>query len=114
MMTEQYIKAVAEGKARDMLQKQAEIASRHYNGGTGRLLASLHKNPVMQGGKMRIEYPLYIRFLDLSRSRSGKRKKGYHPIYNRYTYGYLFTGIYVRLMAGLSGAVRQTISRIFN
>ncbi len=113
MITEKYIKAVAEGKAEDMLKKQAEIASRHYSGGTGRLLASMSTAPVMHGKRLTVSYPLYIRFLDLSRTATGKRKKNYHQIYNRYTYGYLFTGIYVRLCQGISGIVRQTISRIF-
>lgn len=114
MMTEKYIKAVAEGKAADLFAKQREIVSRHYSGGTGRLVSALSSVPVMQGRRLSIQYPLYIRFLDLSRTANDKRKKNYHPIYNKYTYGYLFSGIYRRLIQGFSGTVRQTLSQVFD
>lgn len=114
MMTEKYIKAVAEGKASDLLEKQREIAGRHYNGGTGRLFAAMSSVPMMRGNRLDLNYPLYIRFLDLSKTATGKRKKNYYEIYNRYVYGYLYIGIYVRLRQGLSGMVRQTIMQIFS
>lgn len=113
MMTDQFIKSVSESKAQDLLRKQTEIAAQHYSGGTGRLISSLSTTPVMQNGQMRITYPFYIRFLDLSRTATGKRKKGYHPIYNRYVYGFLFIGLYTRLLRGLSGMVRQVIHSNF-
>lgn len=114
MMTEKYIKAVVEGKASDLLEKQREIAGRHYKGGTGRLFAAMSIVPMMRGNRLGLNYSLYIQFLDLSRTATGKRKKNYHEIYNRYVYGYLFIGIYVRLRQGLSGMVRQTITQIFS
>lgn len=75
MMTEKYIKAVAEGKASDLLEKQREIAGRHYNGGTGRLFAAMSIVAMMRGNRLGLNYPLHIRYLDLSRTATGKRKK---------------------------------------
>ncbi len=34
-------------------------------------------------------------------------------IYNKYIYGYLYTGIYVRLRQGISNSVRQVLSQTF-
>ena len=52
MMTEKYIKAVVEGKASDLLEKQREIAGRHYKAGTGRLFAAMSIVPMMRGNRL--------------------------------------------------------------
>lgn len=55
-----------------------------------------------------MSYPAYIRFLDMKRSRTGKRKKS-APIYNRPVYGYLVGGIYRHLNAIIPGLLVRTV-----
>lgn len=121
MITENYIKAMVEGKAGDLLEAQRAIASTTYKGGTGRLMASLNVTPKMQGMKLNINYPLYIRFLDLSKKKTKngyKRKKGYtsktHEIYNRYTFRHLYCGIPGNLVEKLGTGVKQTLDNMFS
>lgn len=109
------IGAVAEGKASDLLEKQREMAGRHCNGGTGCLFVAMSSVSMMRGNRQWLNYPLYIRFLDLSRialQESGRRiTLRYAP---NVSYGYLYIGIYVPLRQGLSGMVRQTVMQIFS
>ena len=49
---------------------------------------------------VRINYPATIRFLDLKKAQSGKRKKYYTPIYNKLLFGHLYGNGY-----SLSGIV---------
>ena len=53
--------------------------------------------------------PIHIRFLDLKKTRSGKKKRNYTPIYNRYVYGYLKSDIWRMLMAALPKQMIRTI-----
>ena len=48
-----------------------------------------------------------IRFMDLKKTAFGKRKKIYHPIYNKPVYGYLFGYAYDRMRFGLTNYLRQ-------
>ncbi len=113
MMTKKYIKAVVEGKAKDLLEQQTLVFEQVYNNRSGQLKSALSQTPKMQGKRLTIKYPLHIRFLDLSKTRYGKRKKHYAPIYNKYTHGYLFTGIYARLRQKISASVKQVVTQIF-
>lgn len=47
----------------------------------------------------------------MKRGSSGKNKKVYEPIYNRFIWGYLFTGTYMALLRGLTGRVFMTVVR---
>ena len=38
-------------------------------------------------------------------------QKVYEPIYNRFIWGYLFTGTYMALLRGLTGRVTMTVVR---
>ncbi len=115
MTTEKYIKAAIEGKAKDLLLHQSEVFELAYKSRSGELKRALtQQTPTMSGNKLNLKYPLHIRFLDLARTRYGKRKKNYAPIYNKYTYGYLFSGIYARMRQKVSGAVKQVLDSIFS
>ncbi len=114
MITEKYIKGVVEGKAKDLLKHQTLVFKQVYKSRSGQLKAALSQTPVMQGKKLTLHYPLHIRFLDLLKTKNGKRKKHYAPIYNKYTHGYLFTGIYVRLRQGISSSVKQILNQVFS
>ena len=54
-------------------------------------------------------YPKHIRFLDLKRGSSKRKKKNYRPIYNKYVYGYMMGYAYRRLASGFAAYVRSTI-----
>jgi len=100
-------------EAGEMLREQANklvitqhsIAACYYDQRTGRLLSALSREPKVNGLDVSILYPFYARILDMKRTRTGKKKKGYQPIYNKYVYGYLYYGTYRRLSRGVSGLV---------
>ena len=48
-------------------------------------------------------------FLDMKKTRLGKRKKKYAAIYNRYVYGYLKSPVYRLLMASLPNQIIKTM-----
>ena len=85
-----------------------------YNSRSGSLLQSTQQQPVLNdalGKRLILSYPLHIRFLDMKRGRGGRKKKVYEPIYNRFIWGYLFTGTYMALLRGLTGRVTMTVVR---
>ena len=71
-----------------LLAKQSAVAASTFTRRTGRLSASLQDRATITGTTAQLEYPKYIRFLDMKRSRTGARKI-HGPIYNRPIYGYL-------------------------
>lgn len=112
MLTENYIHTlngllVEQGE--QLLATQKMIATVYYANRTGELLSTLGQKPTVANMKMTIQYPLYIRFLDMKKGRGGKKKKTYEPIYNKYVYGYLYGGIYRRLKAALGYNVRRYV-----
>lgn len=112
MLTENYIhilNGLLMEQGQQLLATQKMIGTVYYVNRTGTLLSSLGKKPTVNNLKMTIQYPMYIRFLDMKKGTGGKKKKNYEPIYNKYVYGYLYGGIYRRLKAGLGGYVRRYI-----
>lgn len=61
------------------------------------------------GANLKINYPARIRFLDLKKAASGKKKKVYHPIYNRPFYGFTYGYAFARLRAALNENVRSAM-----
>lgn len=117
MLTENYIhtlNGLLMEQGEQLLATQKMIGSVYYVNRTGRLLDSLGQKPTVNNMQMTIRYPLHIRFLDMKKGRSGKKKKNYEPIYNKYVYGYLYGGIYRRLKAALGDNVRRSIIRNFD
>lgn len=82
-----------------LLAHQANIASASYNSRTGSLARALASKATVQDTTVSIPYPVHIRFLDMKKTRTGKKKRAYTPIYNRYVYGYLKSDIWRMLMA---------------
>ena len=112
MLTENYIhtlNALLKEQGDQLLATQKMIATVYYVQRTGELLRSLDVEPTVNNLKLTIQYPLYIRFLDMKKGSGGKKKKLYEPIYNKYVYGYLYGGIYRRLKAALGNHVRRSI-----
>lgn len=96
MITDQFRHEVGtflQDQAAKLLTHQGEIASATYQERTGRLQQSLNHLPFPKDGRIEVSYPIHIRFLDMKKGRNGKRKKRYAPIYNKYVYGYLKSGI---------------------
>lgn len=117
MLTENYIhilNGLLMEQGEQLLATQQMVATVYYVNRTGTLLSSLGQKPTINNLKMTIQYPMYIRFLDMKKGTGGKKKKNYEPIYNKYLYGYLYGGIYRRLKAGLGGYVRRVITQNLN
>lgn len=77
-------------------QREAAADAPYYRR-TGRLRDALWNLPTAQGTKITINYPLHIRFLDMKKSRKGKKRRRYAPIYNKYVYGYLKADVHRKL-----------------
>jgi hypothetical protein len=94
-----------------LLKQQSDIAG-IYLRKTGWLAEKLASGiytvlSTADGANMVIKYPKYIRFLDLKKSRSGRKKKVYHPIYNRPLYGFVYGYAFARLRAALNSNIRE-------
>lgn len=76
-----------------LLTKQREVfSSSPILSKSGRLMSFLQGTPNVTGTGVRMEYPKYIRFLDMKRSVRGN-KKWHANIYNRPVYGHLVSGV---------------------
>lgn len=93
-------------------QREAAADAPYYRR-TGRLKDALWNMPSAQGTKITIEYPLHIRFLDMKKSRKGKRKKRYAPIYNKYVYGYMNAGVRRQLNRMVPGIMINAFESTF-
>ena len=101
-----YFKDLLTSRANNLLEHQEVVAAMSYNSRSGSLLQSTQQQPVLNdalGKRLILSYPLHIRFLDM--------KRGREPIYNRFIWGYLFTGTYMALLRGLTGRVTMTVVR---
>lgn len=92
-----------------LLAHQAGIASTSYNTRSGSLARALASRAEVKDATVSIPYPVHIRFLDLKKTRTGRKKRNYIPIYNRYVYGYMKSGIWRMLMAALPKQMIRTI-----
>lgn len=93
-------------------QREAAADAPYYRR-TGRLKDALWNMPSAQGTKITIEYPLHIRFLDMKKSRKGKRKKRYGPIYNKFVYGYMNAGVRRQLNRMVPGIMINAFESTF-
>jgi len=94
-----------------LLKQQSDIAD-IYLRRTGWLAEKLASGiyaviPTADGANMIISYPKYIRFLDLKKTRSGRLKKVYYPIYNIPLYGFVYGYAFKRLRAALNSNIRE-------
>ena len=91
-----------------LLAKQSAVAAMSFKRRTGTLAQSLQGNPSITGTSVDLDYPKYIRFLDMKRGRNGLRKV-HAPIYNKPVYGYLVGGVRRFLNAVIPGILVRTI-----
>lgn len=109
-----YFKDLLTSRANNLLEHQEVVAAMSYNSRSGELLRATQQSPAVMsssGASLTLSYPLHIRFLDMKRGRSGRRKKVYEPIYSRFIWGFLFTGTYMALLRGLTGRISMTVVR---
>lgn len=90
-----------------MTELQRRVLDRAYIRQTGQLEAHLSGDPVQvqtlgEDVMMNISYLDYIRFLDLKKTKNGKKKKRYAQIYNKYVYGFLMGYTHNNIRAGLT------------
>lgn len=100
-------------QAEDLLSHQMRIASYSHRPVSGRLAYSLSQTPNIGDMSVSLTYPLHIRFLDMKKSKQGKKKKNYVPIYNKYVYGYLQSGVRNWLNARLPEIMVKSITTNF-
>jgi len=127
MLSQKYIKEpsfidqsaqILDDAGRLLFEEQKGILDTYFNRHTGilsRFLAQKHHHisKSSDGIRMDIDYMKQIRFMDLKRTASGRKKKIYEPIYNKPLYGYLLGYAYKRLRLGLSTYLRRkTVQRI--
>lgn len=96
----------------DLFKEQAETAEVYLNERTGGLLKHLRSAPftILQSNgqvALELEYILQIRFLDLKKTKKGKKKRNYTPIYNKLVWGFIFGNLYPQLKYGFTEQVRQ-------
>ena len=101
-------------KAEVLLESQAAIASANYSKRSGQLSDALQGTPSVQSMSVTVSYPKHIRFLDMKKSRYGKKKKIYAPIYNKQVYGHLKSGVWKFLMAAMPKQMIRTIEDTFH
>lgn len=112
MITDQFkheVGSYMQRQADKLLAHQASIARASYNTRTGSLARALASRATVKDATVSVPYPVHIRFLDLKKTRSGKKKRHYTPIYNKYVYGYLKSDIWRMLMAALPKQMIRTI-----
>lgn len=105
-----FFRRTLEQDLKTVLQRQAAIAEeRIYRDGnrrqTGRLRAFLASGEVTIGTnpvRIRVDYPIYIRFLDM-------RRNGNHRIYNRPLWGMIYRETLPELRYGLTEEIREKI-----
>lgn len=109
MFTDQFkhdINTFLQGQGDRLFARQKSVFDATYKPRTGSLSRALSDRPAInvsdRGFSIEVAYPIHIRFLDMKKRWSKKkermvRKKKYAPIYNKYVYGYLKSGILNRL-----------------
>ena len=100
-------------QAEALLSHQMGVANRSHRPVSGRLAYSLSQTPNIGDMTLSLTYPLHIRFLDMKKAKSGKKKKNYVPIYNKYVYGYLKSGVRNWLNARLPEIMFKSIATNF-
>lgn len=102
--------SVLETQGRKLLNRQVNIFDATYENRSGRMSSALHAAPSVGEAEVTVSYPKHIRFLDMKKTRSGKRKKRYAAIYNKYVYGYLKADVWKRLNSAIPKRMVQAIS----
>ena len=109
--------AYINGPTDTLLKTQASEFSSTCNERTGRLSRALNDSSTASVGgdgvSVELRYPIHIRFLDLKRGADGRKKKRYAPIYNKYVYGYIKSGVWRWLNAHLPGVIARTFEDTF-
>ena len=99
-------------QSKRLLEAQADVASSTFKQRSGQLAASLQRAPAINATRVTLSYPKYIRFLDMKKSRIGRRKVS-GQIYNRPIYGYMVAGLRGWLIAAGSKTVGKMIEDTF-
>lgn len=112
MITDQYkheLNNLLTSQASALIAHQKGIADAFYQKRSGSLARALSGQPEVSDLMVSIPYPKHIRFLDMKKTRLGKKKKKHAAIYNRYVYGYLKSPVWRVLMASLPKQIIKTI-----
>ena len=104
--------------ADNLLSIQKNVLNSVYQQRSGLLNDLLSSKPYSvhvtdSSASMTINYIAQIRFMDMKRNpRSGKVKKPYAPIYNKYVWGFLMGYTYNLLREGMAGMIRRDLSSV--
>jgi hypothetical protein len=97
----------------DMLSSMSKNVNTYYNGNKVAQMVNssiLHVRKTPGSAMAIIDIPLQLRFLDIKKLKSGKVKKPYAPVYNKYMWGYVYKYIIPTLRYGLTQAVKTDIT----
>lgn len=116
------INTFLQGQGDRLLARQKSVFDATYQSRSGSLARSLSAKPAIsvsdRSFSIEVEYPIHIRFLDMKKrwaktKQKMVRKKKYAPIYNKYVYGYLKSGIQNRLNEFISRVMIRAIDDTF-
>lgn len=101
--------------ATNLLSIQRNVLINTYVRHTGKLEALLASNPYEvevtdQKASLQVNYIAQIRFMDMKRTQTGKRKKRYAPIYNKYVWGFLMGYTYNLMRQGLRAELNRNLT----
>lgn len=114
MLHQKYAQRVLTGAAKEILQEQREAVRIYYNRRSGKIMQDLSDaiasvRPTAGGTTLFFKYLIDLRFLDMKKTASGKKKKVYGPVYNRILWGHVYGNIIPQLRFGLNRSIEVEI-----
>lgn len=115
--TPKIVAKVLQGGGKMLLEKQKRILQSTYVRQSGVLESFLDPSSLTiqedsENASMTITYPMYMRYLDLKRTKHGKKKKRYQPIYNKYVWGFLMGYTYNNIRVEMANSIETSIDSI--
>ena len=96
-----------------ILREQAKTIAAYLNFRTGHISNSLYEAFLVtksgSGANLHFNYLIDLRFLDIKKTASGRKKKVYAAVYNRPLWGYVYGYTFGTLRYGLTQSVESEI-----
>jgi Na+-transporting NADH:ubiquinone oxidoreductase subunit NqrC len=114
MVFSAFTEKVLRQTAPEILQDQKKNVEAYYNKRSGRIASELN-NSIIQlssssgASTLTFNYLVDLRYMDMKRTKEGKIKKIYHPVYNRILWGYVYGYMYSMLRYGLNESVKREV-----
>lgn len=114
LIDREFISSLATETATDIYQVMSGIAKTHSK--SGKFYRYLSQKPFTvsnmgMGVRLSMSFLTGIRYMDMKRSRSGKLKKNYQPIYNKIVWGFIYGYLYKQLRYGITQSMNEAITK---